>query len=196
MQRTVRKDETLDLNDVEMQQYSFFVEQIGHDVLEPAAPYADTKPDKKYKRGRYKMKGLLKAVMIAALIFAPVLASAGNYTVVLSSFDITTDSTTFETLYPNIAGGVAIDKIVLCTTHTVTTPILIGIYDKGDDTTTATNDFYAILAGTSAVVGSGCLGNQTIIEFPANNPLIMTNPAFYKADGDTTHKIHISVQYR
>jgi len=193
MMRHIGKGEIVEMDDRQFQQYSFFVEPI---VEERAAPFAESKPDKKYKRGRYKMKGLLKVVMIVALVFAPMMAGAQNYTVVLSSFDITTDTTTFEAMYPNIAGGVAIDKIILNTTNTVTTPILIGVYDTGDTTPTATADMYLILAGTSAVVGSGCLGNQTIVDFPANNPLVLTNPTFYKADGDTTHKIRIDVIYR
>ena len=193
MMRHIGKGEIVEMDDRQFQQYSFFVEPI---VEERAAPFAESKPDKKYKRGRYKMKGLLKVVMIVALVFAPMLSMAGNYTVVLSSYDVTHSSTAFDALYPNIAGGIAIDKIVLCTTNTVTTPILIGIYDTATSTTLATNDFYCILAGTSAVVGSGTQGNMTVIDFPPNNPLVLTDPAFYKADGDTTHIVRMTVQYR
>ena len=121
-------------------------------------------------------------------------AQAGsNYTVALTSYTIASDTTTFDAAYPNISNGCNIDKIVFCTTNTISTPLLIGVYDNCTSTTAATVDRYFVLSGTNT---STLNGNVYVEEYPYYNPLHLTNPGFFKADGDTTHKIYLNINYR
>lgn len=137
----------------------------------------------------------MKKLLMSLIVFVGFvgIACADNYTVTLTSFVKTTDATTFNADAPNIAGGVIIDKIQFCSTNTITTPLLIGVYDLATTTYTATLDAYWVLTGSNTYLPAG---QSLTIDYPYYNPLKLTNPYFFKADGDTSHAVQMNLQYR
>ena len=137
-------------------------------------------------------KKLMLLLGVIALSFVGIAQAGNNYVATLSSFTVASDTTTFATLYPQISGGAVIDKLVFSTTNTISTPILIGLYDTCTSTTAATVDGYWIITGSNTFGGS----NSVTIDYQYYNPLSVQNPGFFKADGNTGNKVYMNIQYR
>lgn len=137
----------------------------------------------------------MRKFLLALIVFVACvsIAKAGSYTAILSSYTVTSGSTSFTGEFPSIDGGVLIDKIILSTTNQITSPLAIGIYDVATSTYEATANSYIVMSGSSPYAPGQ---NQVVIDYPAHNPLKLSDPGFYKANGDTTHAVHINVQYR
>lgn len=140
-----------------------------------------------------------KMFMILALIglmFAVQNVQAGSrYTVALTSYTIASSTADFAATYPTISGGVDIDQIVFITTNPISTSLLIGCYNNATSTTAAAaaTPEYFVMTSSSAY----CPAHQKdVYEYPYYNPLHLTNPAFFKAGGDTSHQVWANIHYR
>jgi hypothetical protein len=139
------------------------------------------------------MKKLLIVALFCAVVGFVSNASADNYVVALTSYTVDAPTTTFAATYPTIEGGVLIDKLVISTTDTITAPLLIGIYDTATSTALATVDAYYVLIGTTT---TSDIGQTLQVDYPYYNALKLSNPGFFKADGDATKKVWVDIQYR
>ena len=121
------------------------------------------------------MKKFLKAmaVMIVLCAFAGFI-QAGDYTVSLSTYSATGGSDFALAGYPNIAGGMRIDKIII--SNSGATVQTIDWYDSATSTSTA------VLAGTAVIASTGTL----IIDFPSSNPPQYRNLAIKKSATGST----------
>lgn len=142
------------------------------------------------------MKKLLFAVMAILIAGMYSVVKADSYAVILTSYTVGSNTTTFAATYPQVGGGVLIDKVMFVTTTAVTTPLLIGVYDNATSTTAAnvSGVIQYYLISSSQTTGMG--GNTCMVDYPAHNPLRLKNPAFFKADADTTHGVYMSLIYR
>jgi hypothetical protein len=136
----------------------------------------------------------MKKLLLSLIVFVGFvgIVCADNYTVAITSYVKTGGVTEFLANNEQVDGGVKIDKITFSTVQNVATPILIGVYDTSATTTTATADGYWVIIGTNTLGGS----NSITIDYPYYNPLILHDPMFYKADGNTANTVYMNLQYR
>lgn len=177
--------EVIELNDNDAQRLSHLIGKLED------SNYGEDKPNTKLKRGR--KKGMKRLFCLMLFLGIAGLVKAEDYTVNLSSYVLTGGATSYLATYPNIAGPVMIDKLIFTTTGTLTTPMLLGIYDTSRTTTTASLAAYFVIGTTSTAVGSA---HTLVIDYPYYNPLKLVDPAFFKADGDISYRVYLNVQYR
>lgn len=135
------------------------------------------------------MKKLIFTLIASLFLAGSVMAK--NYSVVLETYTVLSDTTNFAATYPNIAGGAMIDKIVFTTTNTISTPVLITAYDTATSTTAASVDGYWVLSGTTTT------GSNTVeMDYPYANPLIYTKPGFFSNTSKATVKVYMTIIYR
>lgn len=137
------------------------------------------------------MRKILLAFLAVCIVGVFSSVKAENYTGRLSTFTVASGTHSFVSVYPNVAGGMLIDKLTFSTTSPIVTPVLIGVYDHATSTITAAVDAYWVMIGTGTSVLNGGLD----INYPAHNPLKLTNPGFFKAQ-DRSETIYMNIQYR
>jgi len=131
--------------------------------------------------------------MIVGLLFLVGAVQAKNFTVSLTTFvpsNASGSAEDFLSEFPNISGGAKIDKLIFTTTNTITSPILITAYDTAKTTQAATIDGYWVMPETSSAT------HTLVIDYPAHNPLIYTNPAFVSNTAAATATILLTIIYR
>jgi len=125
-------------------------------------------------------------LIILSIIGISQIGIAGDYTVALSTHNPTAGATDFTNGgYPNIAGGVKIDKIILTNGILNTVAQVITIYDTCTSSITATAaQTYDLAASTGPVT----------VNYSAHNPLILRNMGMKKSSA--TSAVNVNIQYR
>jgi len=131
------------------------------------------------------VRKLVVLIVLSILIMCQGLL-AGDYTVALSTHNPTSGVADFANGgYPNIAGGAKIDKIILTNGSVNTVSQVIVLYDTCTSSMTATvSQTYDLPASTGAVT----------IDYPAHNPLVLTNLGIKKSSASSA--VNVNIQYR
>jgi len=132
---------------------------------------------------------MYKRIALLTILSVVCISQAGfgdDYTVALSTHNPTSGVVDFANGgYPNIAGGVKIDKIILTNGILNTVSQVITIYDTCTSSMTATvAQTYDLAASTGPVT----------INYPAHNPLILRNLGIKKSSA--TSAVNVNIQYR